>query len=126
MPLVLEPNQIFKVVLESDKSKPENKRPYFKFRYLSGRDWKKLAKTADGINKAKTGEQAINVIFELLVTGLVGWGNMVDPKTHKKIEFNKDNLDQLVTMKEANELLVKFRNQGIEVEDLKNLGSPSA
>ena len=126
MPLILESGGTFKVVLESDKDKPEDKQPYFEFRYLSGRDWKKLADTADKIEQAKSGSAAIDVVFELLNMGLAGWGNMVDPGTGEEIAFDKDELERIVTIIEASELLQKFRNQGVEVEDLKNSESPSA
>lgn len=120
MPLVLEPEHTFKVVLESDKEKPEDKRPYFEFPYLSGRKWKEIARKAQAVRKSKTGEEAIDAVFELIRIGLVGWGNMTDPKTGKEIPFDKKELDSILTLKEANELLVKFRNQDVEAADLKN------
>jgi len=58
MPLVLEPNSTFRVVLESDKPKPIEQQPYFEFKYLSGREWKKVAKIADSIEGSKDGESA--------------------------------------------------------------------
>jgi len=125
MPLTLEPDKAFKVVLEIDKDKPESSRPYFEFRFLSGREWKALAKRADTLTEATSGAEAIDLIFELLRLGLVGWGNMVDSKTKETVPFNADELDKLVTLKEANELLEKFRNQGVENTDLKNSDLPS-
>ncbi|HEW78612.1 MAG TPA: hypothetical protein ENH34_01405 [Phycisphaerales bacterium] len=124
MPLALEPNQTFKVVLESDKSKPKEEQPYFEFRFLSGRKWKEL--TRKKIGKSKDGADALDKLFELLKSGLTGWGNMIDPDTGKSIDFDLKNLDRLLTMSEAGELLIKFQNQAVESNDLKNSDSPSA
>ena len=125
MPLALEPIKTFKVVLEIDKDKPESKQPYFEFRFLTGREWKEVARKADAREETESGVDAIEKIFEVLAFGLVGWGNMIDLKTKAEFLFNTDELDQLVTLKEANELLAKFRNQGVEANDLKNLDLPS-
>jgi len=122
MPLALEPNKTFKVVLESDKKKPADKQPYFEFRFLSGRAWKMLAQKRAEIQKSASGDEAFDKLFEILSVGMVGWGNMIDPDTKKPIPFNKKDLDRLLTISELSEILVKFQNQGLEVDDLKNLG----
>ena len=56
---------------------------------------------------------------------MVGWGKMLDSDTGQEITFDAKELDRLLTMAEANELVVKFRNQGLEATDLKNSVSPS-
>lgn len=125
MPIALEPGEVFKVILESDKSKPKNKQPYFEFRFLSGRKWKELVQKKDKVKKAKGGIEAMDRLLELLALGLVNWENMRDPETKKPIKFNIKDLDRLLTMSEAGELLIKFVNQSAEVDDLKNSDSPS-
>ena len=122
MPLALEPNETFRVVLESDKKKLPDKQPYFEFRFLSSRAWKTLTQKRAEIRKSASGDEAFDKLFEILSVGLVGWGNMIDPDTRQPIKFNKKDLDRLLTISELGELLVKFQNQGLEVDDLKNLG----
>jgi len=127
MPIALEPGGVFRVVLESDKSKPKSKQPYFEFRYLSGREWKEFIQKQAKIKKAKDGIAALDRMLGLLAIGLVNWENMIDPETKKTIKFNIKEMDRLLTMSEAAELLVKSQNQGIELSmsDKKKLDSQS-
>jgi len=125
MPLALEPGQTFRVVLESDKAKPEGEQPYFLFCHLSGRKWKEMARLADSTSEAETGEEALDRIYQALAVGLVGWGNMKNPDTGDDIAFDKAELDRLLTLGEAAELMAKFRNQGFGPAELKNSESPS-
>ena len=120
MPITLEPGRTFRVVLESDKAKPADQQCFFELRYLSGRDWKKVTRIADSIESSKDGAEAIDKIFEVLAVGLCGWGNLIDPESQKPIKYDPKELDRILTMTEANELLVKFRNQGIEACEVKN------
>ena len=124
MPLALEPNRTFPVILETDQNKPEP-RPTFYFKYLSGREWKSVAELSDQLFGAASGAAAIDLIFGSLAKGLVSWENMVDPDTHDPIPFNVTELDSIITLTEAHELMEKFRNQGLEVEDKKKSESPS-
>ena len=127
MPIALEPKNKFKVVLESDQKKAPDQQPYFEFKFLSGRDWKSLCAEADKLEskKFKGGADAIDAIFKLLGFGLVGWSGMIDPKTNKAIPYNLKELDRLLTIDEASELVQKFKNQGVEVDERKNSDSPS-
>lgn len=124
MPLALEPTETFRVVLESDKKKPEAERPYFEFRHLSGREWRKLAKLTDSGSEPKDGLDEMDDAIKMISSGLVGWGNM-KTATSTTIRFNKKRLDEILTPAETFELLIKFRNQGLTVDDEKNLDSPS-
>lgn len=119
MPLALEPNETFKVVLEHDTKKAKEKQPFFEFRYLSGREWKKIAKQADKMEDSIDGAAAIDKVFDIIRSGLVGWDNMFGPDG-KKISYQPKELDRIVTLTEAQELLFKFRNQIPEAADLKN------
>jgi len=123
MPLALEPNATFRVVLESDKDKANP--PYFELRFLSGRGWKELTRQAGRIKKAKSGPAAIDVVYDMIRTGLAGWDNMTDPATGEEIPYDPADLDRLLTIKEANELMAKFRDQGITVAAKKKSDSPS-
>ncbi len=115
MPVLLEANQDFDVILESDRDK-ENP-PKFIFKALSCRDWRKIAKLADSISETDT-DGAIDTIFGMLKLGLVGWD--LKDKTGQMIPFNPDELESIVTIKEANELVEKFKNQGVGAAERKN------
>lgn len=124
MPLATDPNQKFKVVLDSDAEKPVGTRPYFKFRYMTGREWNQAGMKSDELKDAKARE-VIADIYEQLIAGVVGWGNIIDLKTQKPIPFAAEDIDSVTTVPEAMELLAKYRNQGLEVPDLKNSDLPS-
>jgi len=124
MPIAVEPNKSFRVVLKSDADKPIESQPYFLFRYLSGRDWRSLTEKVNKLGDKDTGKSALDGIFDILQFGLVGWKNMIAPDG-QPILYDPAELDRLLTITESNELLIKFRNQGIEAEELKNSGLPS-
>jgi hypothetical protein len=131
MPLATEPNQTFKVILEIDKGKSPAEQPYFEFKLLSLRDWNNLAKVEEELKnpallESMTGQEATDKILGMIKCGLVNWGNMKDPQTGSAIAFDPKELDALLTLQEVQELLVKFRNQGLEVEDKKKSDSRSA
>lgn len=125
MPLVLNPDQTFRVVLESDKSKPKEEQPYFEFPYLSARDFRKIAEKADKVDEATSGADAIDKAMAILKEVLTGWGNMIDSATKHAIAFDLEQLDRIITLNETFELLMKMRNQGLEASDLKNSELPS-
>ena len=122
MPLALS-KKTFKVVLESDKNKPEGQQPYFEFRFLSGKEWGKIAEIADSIEQSTTGTEAIDKLFKVLTFGLVGWGHMVDPENGKLIEFGIDRLPELLVINEANELLERFKNKQLGTDVQKEAES---
>jgi len=79
-----------------------------------------LAGKADAIAESETGADAIEKVYEIIKTGLVGWANMIDPETEEQIDYKPDDLDLLLTLPEANELLAKMRDQGLNIDELKN------
>ena len=128
MPLVLEPKQRIRIVLESDQKKPREKQPYFLFRALSCREAKKVVRLADTVyEETVTGEDAIDKLVEAINISLIGWGYMIDPVTDKEIVYDPkvNNLDLIITMPEAQELMEKIQSQGVEEQELKNSGLPS-
>jgi len=128
MPLVLEPKQRIRIVLETDKKKPKEKQPYFIFRALSCREAKKVVRIADSVYEdTVTGEDAIDKLIEAINISLIGWGNMIDPESCEEIIYDtKDNkLDLIITMPEAQELMEKIQSQGVGDEELKNSELPS-
>ena len=125
MPLVLEPNATYDVVLSSDAGKPKDKQPTFIFRYLSGREWKKLAKLSDEFDQKTSGEKALDLVFRAIKMVLFGWRNMNGPDG-KEIEYNPDELEAIVTPGEAVELMQAAVSQQPSIEDKKKSVSLSA
>jgi len=109
-------------VLKSDKEKPKSKQPSFEFRILTAREWQSIADLVDSLSGVETGKEAINKIFEVLRKGLVGWNCMWDEKTQKCLPYEPEKLEDILTLGEAQELMVRFRNQNFEADDEKNSG----
>ena len=120
MPLALEPGITFEVVLESDKKKPDPK-PTFVFKYLSGREFRQVGKVQEKFQKAKETDAVVDALFEAVAVGLVDWFGMIEPGTGAEIPFKTDDLERILTIPEANELLEKKISQLPSDEDKKKL-----
>jgi hypothetical protein len=122
MPIYLDPKGKFDLTLASDKDKTPA--PSFRFRYLNGRKWRKLAEIQDEIAKGAatgaSGAVTLDRIYEALRVGLVGWANVTTDDAEVLGEFNitpamqgepmelpykPELLDVIVGPGEANELL---------------------
>lgn len=128
MPLALDTEQTFDLVLESDQKKPADKRPTFTFRFLSNREWKQIAKLADNIQDLqKRGlEPLLTEVENGLRISLVGWRHMTDPKTGKPIPYKPENLDMIINPAEMWELVFKVRNHvSLDITDKKKSVSRS-
>jgi len=130
MPIATEPNQTFRVVLEIDKDKPAGEQPYFEFRFLSVRRWNREARASAQLRDpivmdGMSAEEATNGLLDMIKVGLINWGNVRDLETGEVIPFDPNNLDRALTLLGTSELLAKFRNQGLDVEDKKKSGSQS-
>ena len=112
MPKALDPEATFDVVLESDRDKPAAERPTFVYRQLTGRQWHALATMNDSVTEEMTGPEAINLLYIAAATNLVGWRNMIDPKTKELIAFAPGELDRVVAPFEVEELLVRLLESG--------------
>lgn len=127
MPLALNPNRKFAVVLESDKELPEKERPTFLFRYVTVFQWQDLADSINKIQPESMSEiQYADQVLNLLFGSLIGWENITDPETKKPIPFSRKNAKRILTFGEINELMNKMANQNMEIEDIKKSASPSA
>lgn len=130
MPLALNPKAKFTVVLKSDLHKTTKERPVFLYRYLNGHEWDQVASSSDRLQELKEqadaeGKDANSIVFEAAGTGLVGWKNMIDPKTKKGIPFRTGvkQLKKIVGQSEALELIGKILQQQKPTEkDLKKFG----
>lgn len=111
MPKLLDPDCTFKVVLKSDKEKHPDRA--FRFRALSAREFVSLAEVYE--TTADSDSQAIKKTCNAVRVGLVGWENMGDR------EYNPEELDDLVTLGEATELLKEMlEGQQLTVDEAKN------
>lgn len=116
-PLALDPEATFELVLETDQDKPEGERPTFICRYLSNRDWQRIAHVNDNMQQIKEDASGVEEVLERLADALdravVNWRNMTDPQTGEEIPFSKENINRVLTVREVSELLQKVmkRNQ---------------
>jgi len=125
MPLALDPKERFEVCLESDKDKPPETRPVFVYHYLTGRQWREIARRQDELDDISAGADVADLTYESAQTGLVDWRNMIDPATGESIAFDSDRLDDVVGVIEAQELIAKLLRQLPNREDKKKCVSPS-
>ena len=104
MPKALDPDVKHRIVLESDRDKPKDKQPYFEYRSLTGREWRKVAEVADqdaDAMESSSGAEQLDMVYQTCSIGLVGWGNMIDPKTKKPIPFDVSKLEDVIDPIEA-------------------------
>ena len=113
------------------KKKDEKLKPTFIFRYISARQWRKIAELNDRFFaiaaedvKADAAEDLLNIPFDVIRKLITGWRNLkgIDGKT---IDFDPDKLDDILTQAEAIELMIASMQQIPSVEDKKKLDSPS-
>lgn len=124
MPLALEPNELFEIILKSDKDKPRDQQPRFIYRYLTGRQWRNVARIQDKLEELKNADQVVDKVYEAATTGLVGWVNINDPQSGP-ITFDTEKLEDVVGIIEAQELIIKLMKQSPVLSDKKKLDSPS-
>ncbi|HIJ70652.1 MAG TPA: hypothetical protein HPP87_04725 [Planctomycetes bacterium] len=124
MPLATNPRARFEVVLESDKGLPEDRRPKFIYRYLTGHQQKEIADIIDSIGRAKFGKEGIDRIFRAAKIGLIDWQNICNGDG-KPVDFDPEKLEQILGMTEALEMAQKVLGQAPDFEDKKKLDSQS-
>lgn len=119
MPIALEPNQSFDVVLPSDKDKPAESRPTFIARTQSMRGQRQTLKAIDDSvdtkNEDLTHELMFKIVLDELERVLVGWRNMGER------DFSRDALEDVLSFREARELLMMVaHNQAVQPEEKKS------
>lgn len=127
MPLALEPNETFDVILESDKDKPRENQPRFIYQYLTCRQWRHVGEFDDRLQKIKKDKTAgtnnmMDEIVKTATTNLISWVNMVHPNSGP-IPFDIAKFEDIVTMPEAQELIAKILAQRPSFLDKKKLDS---
>ena len=141
-PLALDPDSTFEVVLESDKEKPEGRRPVFTFRFRSLTEWSAAERSVQGMDESADGQAALMRLAEAINGGLVGWSNMINESGRtitiegpqgpaeigdgEHIPYAPEALKSVVTAGEAWDLYYSaLRNGMAAVIDLKKSASQS-
>lgn len=113
MPLFLEPEQKYPVVLDCDKAK--SPAPTFFAKSQSMRGQQRIAETLDRLTEAEVSTpQLFDETCERLGEVLVGWSNMGR-------DYSVDALRDVLSYQEARELLRKVMyNQHIQTDEKKS------
>lgn len=113
MPIFLEPNQKYPVVLDADKGKTPT--PTFYARSQSMRGQQRIAECLDRLqDESVTAAELFDETIAVLGQVLVGWSNMGR-------DFDAGTLGELLTYNEARELLRKVMyNQHLDSEEKKS------
>lgn len=83
MPIALDPAETFTVTLPEDESKPDA--ALFRFRFLTGRQWRTLAHLLDREDGRKAYEQLDDLIAQL-DAALVGWDGLAESYASGQID----------------------------------------
>ena len=114
MPVCLEPDQRFPVVLDIDKDKTAGERPTFHVVSLSMREQLRLSDGMDAALQHETTEQIFAATCELLNKYVVGWSHMTG------FDYPCD-VREFLTHGEARELLVKIlANSHLKADEKKS------
>lgn len=117
MPVFLEPDIVFSIVLDSDKDKPIELRPTFFAKSQSMRGQRRLGRVLDRLTEDKTAtlDSLFDDIIDVLSDVLTGWQNM------NGIEFSKTAIEEALSYAEAREVLRKVMyNQRIDDDQKKS------
>ena len=123
MPIALDPNATFKIVLESDEVKPKSERPRFVYHHLTARQWGQIVDVLGNLETTENSE-VMNKVFDACRIGLAGWENIKD-LSGKPIAFRPKAMEDILTLAEATELLVMLSAAGLSGDSKKKFVSPS-
>jgi hypothetical protein len=120
MPRALEPGATFDVVLDCDKDKPKETRPTFVYGALTGRQWRSIAELWDKLDTTTGAVESCQLLFDAARTNLKGWRNMVNPVSGNAFPFDPKELDQIIDVAEAHEIIGHLRSNGrLSLDDQK-------
>ena len=119
MPVFLEPDQSFPIVLDCDKDKPKESQPTFLVKSQSMRGQREVLRVLDAATDAANESLTVNEMFEITITMLckvmVGWRNMGNH------QFSREAIEDILSFNEARELLRKVAyNQAVQHEEKKS------
>lgn len=110
MPLACDPSQTFDTWLKSDADKPAATRPTFVFRYLTGREFRRVSDAMDNLHDAGSHAEAYDAVMGCITPHLVTWRNMPDrDKPGACVAFTKpEDIDTVLTQREMSELVFEM------------------
>jgi hypothetical protein len=116
MPIALDPEQRFPLVLDCDKNKPTDSRPTFFVKALSMREQVRLSASIDAIfEDAKSSEVICDRTVDVFSQYVVGWSHM---GPH---QFGSADIRDFLTQQEAMEILRKIMsNNHLTQEEKKS------
>lgn len=121
MPLRADPNATLRIVLAADADK--DPQPCFIYRHLTYRQWAALDALRENM-AAQDAQKTIAEQFQWLTEGLVGWENI--RLDGQPLAFNADAICDVVTMFEAQEILLRRLSGAVPgLDDKKKLPSLS-
>src|SRR4051812_21964265 len=103
MSLALDPDQTIDYQLVTDVPKGD-KGPTFVFRFLSTRDWAKVARLFQEADAATNEQDHLRLLYEALRIPLVDWRNMGIP-------FDPNELDRVTTPADMVEMRSEMLNR---------------
>ena len=116
MPISLEPDKRFAVVLDSDKDKPKESRPVFWAKSQTMRGHESVLESVERMyDPEATVAEVFEAVCQKLSEVIVGWENM------GQFVFGQHDFRDVLTHLEALELLRKVgRNSHLEPEEKKS------
>ena len=115
MPKSLEPGVWIPVVLDSDKDKDPC--PTFYAKSLSIRAFREIMDGLNAIKKSTSQTTQMMIALDHVCSAIVGWENMIDPKTKQPIEFSDEALAETIDLLECIELLGKIMQMNTPTMD---------
>jgi hypothetical protein len=114
MPLFLEPDQQFPIVLDCDKDKPAESQPTFLCKSQSMRGMMRLSEFMDADRSRQPFPQIVEDHVTELMSHCVGWRNV-------PVEFSREAIIDTLNYFELRELLRKIMlNQHVQIEEKKS------
>ncbi len=118
MPRFCKPDVKYKVVLDEDVN--ADPQPYFLCRSVSMDEHQKIAETIDR-QSVDTVKEYFESNISALMLVLVGWKNIIDPKTDTEVKFSEDAIKKVLTAREVMELLRKAMfNDAVSIDEKKS------
>ena len=121
MPLAIDPNETFEVVLKSDQDKPRDEQTIFYFRYMSAREFIRTAAIGDMSREDQEALGTAELVKRIFAAIHVNLQGFIGPYIEKG-----SDMEDAITTHEAWELYYSARRQSkLSVTEKNDSGSPS-
>lgn len=101
-----DPQQPYKLWLKECAEIPDDERPTFTYRRLSGREFTALVEKWEYLaDETATRKSRLNAMMDGAKLGLLGWDRQTDITTGDDVPFNPDDLDLIIDHKQAVEII---------------------